>query len=183
MDVHELRFHELPIPLDRDRFARELLRDLVAALEKSLGADAAADFVSDIGERTGHQFNVYYKAALKSGRLTRDQIAAALVDLRRRIQSDFYVIELSEDIVLGNRACPFGRKVLDRPALCMMTSSVFGAIASENTGYAKVELQQAIARHDAECRVVVHLKPTADSREAPGREYTHSVAELLERKR
>lgn len=184
MDVHELKFHELPIPLDRDRFVRELLRDLVAALARSQGEDVAADFVSDIGERTGHQFNVYYKAALKSSQLTREQIAAALVDLKARIEGDFYVIEISEDkIVLGNRACPFGRKVLDRPALCMMTSSVFGAIASENTGYAKVDVQRAIARHDAECRVVVYLKPSPAANEAQGREYTRTIAERLTSKR
>jgi hypothetical protein len=37
-------------------------------------------------------------------RLTRDQVAAVLLDLKRRIQGDFYVIEQDDEkIVLGNR--------------------------------------------------------------------------------
>jgi hypothetical protein len=53
----------------------------------------------------------------------------------------------------------------------MMTSNVFGGIAAENLGYAKVELQQTIARGDAECRVVVYIKQTDRSEAATGREY------------
>ena len=38
-------------------------------------------------------------------------------------------MEENEDrIVLGNRRCPFGEKVLGRPSMCMMTSNVFGSI-------------------------------------------------------
>ena len=73
--------------------------------------------------------------------------------------------------MLGNRACPFGAKVKDRPALCMMTSSVFGTIAAQNGGYAKVELRETIARHAEQCRVVVYLKPTEEARTARGREF------------
>ena len=51
---------------------------------------------------------------------------------------------------------PFAEKVVGRPALCMMTSNVFGSIAAENLGYAKVVLEQAIARGDSGCRVVVY---------------------------
>jgi hypothetical protein len=104
--------------------------------------------------------------------LNREQVRDVLVDLKRRIQGDFYVIEESDDkIVLGNRRCPFGDKVLDRPALCMMTSNVFGSITAENLGYAKVSLEQTIARHDVECRVVVYLKSTSEAERADGLEY------------
>ena len=95
-----------------------------------------------------------------------------LVDLKRRIQGDFFIIEEDDDkIVFGNRACPFAEKVVGRPALCMMTSNVFGSIAAENLGYAKVVLEQAIARGDSGCRVVVHLKPSEAAQQATGREY------------
>lgn len=37
-------------------------------------------------------------------RLTRDQVAAVLLDLKHRIQGDFYVIEQDDEkIMLGNR--------------------------------------------------------------------------------
>ena len=69
-----------------------------------------------------------------------------MVDLKRRINGDFYIVEeTDEKIVLHNRVCPFEDKVIDRPAMCMMTSNVFGSIASENLGYAKVELNETIA--------------------------------------
>lgn len=172
MTEHKLEFYRLPIPLDRDRFARDLLRQVAEQLTSTLGAEKAADFISGIGEKTGAQLDMYYRAALKSLGLTREQVAEALVDLKRRIEGDFYVIEQTDArIVLGNRACPFGNKVLDRPALCMMTSSVFGAITSRNLGYAKVELKETIARRANECRVVVHLRPTPEAERAQGREY------------
>ena len=79
--------------------------------------------------------------------------------------------------MLGNRACPFADKVLGRPSMCMMTSNVFGSIAAENLGYAKVVLQETIAQGHPGCRVVVHLKPTAEADAAEGREY-FAAAEL-----
>ncbi len=32
--------------------------------------------------------------------------------------------------------------------MCMMTSNVFGSIAAENLGYAKIELQETVATGD-----------------------------------
>jgi hypothetical protein len=94
------------------------------------------------------------------------------VDLKRRINGDFYVIEHDETkIVLGNRVCPFAEKVVGRESMCMMTSNVFGTIAARNLDYARVELEETIARGDAGCRVVVHLVPDVDVETVSGREY------------
>ncbi len=165
---------QLPVLLDRDKFLRRLLRELSGTLEEVVGLKEANGFISVVGQRIGEQINNDYLASLKSAKLSREQVAQVLVDLKRRIEGDFYIIEQTEDkIVLGNRACPFGDKVLDRPSLCMMTSNVFGVIASENLGYAKVEIQQAIARGDKECRVVVYLQRNGDSEAVEGREYFH----------
>jgi hypothetical protein len=67
--------------------------------------------------------------------------------------------------------------VLGRPSMCMMTSNVFGSIAANNVGYAKVELQETIAQGHPGCRVVVYLKPTEEAVAAEGREY-FAAAEL-----
>ncbi len=100
------------------------------------------------------------------------QVSEVLVDLKRRINGDFYIIEQDDEkIIFGNRACPFAESVVGRPALCMMTSNVFGSIAAENLGYAKVALEQTIAQGDPGCRVVVYLKTTDESEAAAGREY------------
>jgi len=163
---------DLPLPLERDVFTRTLLRELAGTLQDVVGLEEASGFVSVVGQRMGEQINDAYRGALGVENLTREQVRDVLVDLKRRIQGDFYVIEERDDrIVLGNRACPFAEKVIDRPALCMMTSNVFGTIAAENLGYGKVVLEQAIARGDPGCRVTVFLRPTADAEAADGREY------------
>lgn len=160
------------VPLDRDVFLRNLLRELAGTLQDVVGLEEASGFISVVGQRIGEQIDRDYKRALQVDRLTREQVADVMVDLKRRIEGDFYLIEESEDkIVLGNRVCPFAEKVDGRPSLCMMTSNVFGTIAADNLGYGKVELGATIAEGDPECRVVVHLAPTEEARRATGREY------------
>lgn len=170
-----LKSHDLSVldvPLERDVFLRNLIRELSGTLEDVVGLKQAEGFISLVGQKIGDQINSDYRAALSVPSLSRQQVTAVLVDLKRRIQGDFFVIEEDDNkIVLGNRACPFGDKVLGRRSMCMMTSNVFGAIAATNLGYAKVELQQTIAQGDAGCRVVVYLKSTPESQAAEGREY------------
>jgi predicted ArsR family transcriptional regulator len=162
----------LDIPLERDVFMRTLIRELAGTLQDVVGLEDASGFVSVVGQHMGKQIDHEYKVALGASQLNRHQVAEVLVDLKRRIQGDFYIIEQDDEkIVLGNRACPFAEKVLGRPAMCMMTSNVFGSIAAENLGYAKVELQETIAQGHSGCRVVVHLAPTAAADAAYGREY------------
>ena len=162
----------LDVPLERDVFLRTLIRELSGTLQDVVGLKEASGFVSVVGQRVGEHIDREYKAALGVTNLNREQVADVLVDLKRRIQGDFFIVEESdEQIVFGNRRCPFADKVLDRPALCMMTSNVFGSIAAENLGYAKVELRQTIAERAPECRVAVYLKPTPASEAAAGREY------------
>ncbi len=160
------------VTLHRDLFMRSLLRELAGTLEETVGLDDAAGYVSVVGDRIGHAIDERYREALATDKLSREQVAEVLVDLKRRIEGDFYIIEQDDErIVLGNRACPFGDKVLGRTSLCMMTSNVFGSIAAENLGYARVELDETIAEGASGCRVVVHLRPDEDAATQPGREY------------
>ncbi len=159
----------LPVPLDRDIFLRSLLGHLAETLQDVVGLEEASGFISVVGQEIGDEINKAYKNALAVENMSRDQVTAVMVDLKRRIQGDFFVVEENDErIVLENRACPFGDKVDGRPALCMMTSNVFGSIVADNLGYSKVAIEKAIARGDAGCRVVVYLKPKPD---AEGREY------------
>jgi predicted ArsR family transcriptional regulator len=160
------------VPLERDVFLRTLIRELAGTLQDVVGLEEASGFISVVGQRMGTQINEDYKSALSVSKLNRTQVADVLVDLKRRIQGEFFVIEETDDkIVLGNRRCPFEDKVIGRPAMCMMTSNVFGSIAAQNLGYAKVMLEETIAQGAAACRVTVFLKPTPEVQEAPGREY------------
>src|SRR5687767_9739259 len=167
---------EREVPLDRDIFLRTLIRELAGTLEDVVGLEEASGFISVVGQNMGRQMDRDYKAALGTGRLTREQVAAVLVDLKRRIKGDFFVIEQDDEkIVFGNRRCPFEDKVVGRPSMCMMTSNVFGHIASENLGYSKVVLEETIATGHKGCRVVVYLKPTAQAQAASGREYVRAT--------
>ena len=167
--------NELDLELERDVFLRTLIRELSGTLQDVVGLEEASGFVSVVGQRVGDHINAQYRSALQVDGLSREQVQEVLVDLKRRIKGDFHIIEANDErIVLGNRRCPFEDKVAGRPAMCMMTSNVFGVIAAENLGYAKVELQETLAQGHPGCRVVVHLKPTPETQAAKGREYFKS---------
>lgn len=162
----------LDLPLERDVFLRTLIRELAGTLQDVVGLEEASGFVSVVGQRVGDAINESYRTALALPQLDREQVGQVLVDLKRRIQGRFFIVEeTDEKIVLGNSACPFAEKVAGRPALCMMTSNVFGVIAADNLGYAKVSIEESIAQGDPGCRVVVYLKPTPEAQAATGREY------------
>ncbi|HBN15394.1 MAG: transcriptional regulator [Gammaproteobacteria bacterium] len=162
---------ELEIPLERDVFMRSMLRELAGALQDVVGMEEASGFVSLVGQRIGDQLNKSYREALNRPRLTREQVAEVLVDLKRRINGGFSIVEQNDErIVLSNTHCPFAETVEGRPALCMMTSNVFGNITAENLGYARVDLEETIAEGAPGCRVVIHLNLPMDE-QATGREY------------
>lgn len=172
VEKEDPEMRNLNVPLERDVFLRTLIRELSGTLQDIVGLDEAAGFISVVGQNMGSQINNSYKNALQVENLNRKQVADVLVNLKRRIQGDFYIVEeTDEKIVLHNRVCPFEDKVLGRPAMCMMTSNVFGSIAAENLGYAKVELNETIAEGDGRCVVTVYLKPTEEAEKAVGREY------------
>jgi predicted ArsR family transcriptional regulator len=170
------KISELNTGLDRDVFLRSLVRELAGALEDVVGLEEASGYISLVGRAIGEQINHTYRRELRLDQLSRSQVAEVLVDLKRRIEGDFYIIEENDErIVLGNRLCPFAEKVIGRPSMCMMTSNVFGHIAAENLGYGKVELRKTIADGHAECRVVVYIEPSPEADAAEGREYFRSA--------
>jgi len=160
------------LDFNRDVFLRTLMRELSGTLEELVGIEEASGFISVVGGRVGDQLNKEYRKALQLGKLDNGQVRDVLVDLKHRIHGEFYVIEEGPDkIVFGNKACPFAEKVVGRPSLCMMTSNVFGRIAAENGGYAKVALDKTIAKGDPECHVTLYLQANDEAEQANGREY------------
>lgn len=166
------QIQSLELPIERDHFLRTMIRELAGTLQDVVGIEEAAGFLNVVGYRTGQHVNQQYQNALQLSNLSREQVTAVLVDWKRRIQGDFYVIEeTDEKIVLGNRKCPFAEQVEGREAMCVMTSNIFGAIAADNLGYARVELQETIARGAQECKIVIYLKPSEVLDEFPAQEY------------
>lgn len=161
------KFADATLPRDRDQFLRELVREMSGLLEDTIGLEETSGFVSMVAARISERMNAEYRELAQTDRLTLERVAEALVDLKRRIGGGFSVKSIDErKIVLLNTACPFGEHVEGRRSLCMMTSNIFGRIAADNLGYARVEVAEAIAAGDGRCRLVIYF----DEGEA-GREY------------
>ena len=151
----------------KETFLRALVVQLAQSAERVSGPAHAERAVAQVGTDVGGQMEVEYRqAASIVGQMTPEQIADCFVRLKRAIDGGFRAVEVSpERIVLVNTACPFGEVVRQAPALCRMTSSVFGGIAARNAvdGTAAVLLEERIAVGDAQCRVTVYLgEPPAE---------------------
>ena len=163
---------ELDISLEKDVFMRSVLRELMGTLEEVIGREEASGYISVVGQNIADWLNDEYRRAFNSAELNSEQVQQALVDLKKRIDGDFYIVSADrEKIVLANRRCPFGEKVIGRPSLCMMTSNVFGSITAENLGYAKVTLEETIADGNHGCLVVINLTEDNDVNDQNSREY------------
>ncbi|HKD98467.1 MAG TPA: methanogen output domain 1-containing protein [Micromonosporaceae bacterium] len=165
-----------PHGFGRESFLRALVVELARTVEDRHGPGDAEELVARVGATVGGQMEAEFRAARSLvQRLTVEQIAECYVRLKAAIDGDFYVVDISQDrIVLGNRRCPFGEAVTRSPALCRMTSSVFGGIAARNRGEATVHLEERIALGDPHCRVVVELGPSTEPRRS-GHHYTDAV--------
>jgi len=154
---------ESPVELEPKDFFNEIIAELSEALQDIVGLSEAEGFVTLVANRIGEKINQDYKNALGIDRIPGARLSEVLVDLKRRLEGRFSV-EYEDDkvLVLRNTRCPFGDKVKGRPALCMMTTNVFGRIAADSAGYARVEIDRAIARGDSGCRVIIHLTQAAD---------------------
>lgn len=92
--------------------------------------------------------------------LDQDRYARLIVEIKNQIGGKFSRTSSAPGCVsVINHTCPFGKAVLQAPELCRMTSSVFGAIAVRNFGYAKVHLHKRIAVGDDLCEAHVFLDP------------------------
>ncbi|GAA3918149.1 ATP-binding protein [Actinoplanes auranticolor] len=147
----------------KEAFLRALVVELARSTEAAQGPAVAEQLVAQVGATVGGQMEEEYRQARAvAGRLTPEQVADCYLRLKGAIEGDFYVISAGPDkIVLGNRHCPFGDTVRQAPALCRMTSSVFGGIAARNHDDAVVLLDERIAVGDPECRVTVLLGEAA----------------------
>ena len=162
----DTRYEGLPIERGRDQFLRELVRELAGVIEDTAGLDEAEGFIATVGGRMGSMMNDEYRRHIGERTLDRDQVAGVLVDLKRRIEGGFRIESIDEErIVLVNDRCPFGKYVIGRESLCMMTSNVFGRIVADNLGHARISIDEAIAKGDLHCRVVIDLSGHGEGRE------------------
>ena len=164
----------------REAFLRAIVVQLSQAVETNHGPDAAEAAVAQVGTDIGWRMEEEFRQAEQVvGRMGPEQLGRCFVRLKHAIDGGFTVVEATpERIVLENTRCPFGDSVLRAPALCRMTSSVFGGIAARNTPNAvAVLLEERIAVGDPGCRVVVSLAPLADDAAAFAHHYRGPAAD------
>ncbi len=161
------------IDLDREEYLAHLVGELAGLLQDMVGLDDARVFVSVAGQNMGSRIDRSCRQAMGLERLDRKQVARVIEELSRRIGGTFELKASNEcHLVYDNTCCPFGEGALNRKALCMMTSNMFGTIAADNLGYAKVSLEKTIAEGEHGCRVVIYLDPNDErARCAEGQEY------------
>lgn len=94
-----------------------------------------------------------------------DQYSDLIVSIKNQIGGNFSRASSEPGVVrVVNSRCPFGDAVREAPELCRMTSSVFGAIAARNFGYAKVELKKRLATNDKSCEVCIYTDRASAAR-------------------
>ncbi len=163
--------------LNRDLFLRELIKELLSVLESTVGLRDSEGFISVVGTQIGDAVYNAYKHQLDQNPESLDHLASLLVDFKNRIAGGFAVEAVTESqIILVNSACPLGPQVRGRTSFCMMTSNVFGRIASEHIGYTSVELAETIARGDDRCRIILRFDPEKPVRTPVTREYYRMVS-------
>lgn len=140
-------------------FLQTFILELMHASEQ-LGQEYSRQLIENIARTAGCFFEEVYRQETgnKEETLDIESYIDLILGLKNHIGGKFSLMSSTPDCIsVTNSCCPFGEKVGNFPELCGMTSSVFGGIAARNFGYAKVEIDKSIARHDGCCEVYVHL--------------------------
>jgi len=115
--------------------------------------------------------DIYRDSHNIDGILSLKEYGDLLVNLKNTIGGEFKVVAMNDDsLQLKTTKCPFGDLIESAPALCHMTSSIFGGIAARNYGYAKIELKKRIALGSDHCDICIHTNPQS-SEQIIGDEY------------
>ncbi|KGP72738.1 methanogen output domain 1-containing protein [Pontibacillus yanchengensis] len=151
--------------LSSQLFLSKLIAQYANIHHQSIGAKAE-EYIRQLGIRTGEWVESFYLNQPYT--LSVDEYAELIVDIKNSIGGHFEIDSVHPDcVVVKAHQCPFGDVVKDAPHLCMMTSSVFGGIASRHFGYGKVSIQERIANGDDGCKVYIYFSPN----EVEGEEY------------
>lgn len=147
--------------LTPDEFLHTFI-DQARSIAPFASCSSLQSFIHQIVLKTSSRMEEKYREVeALGGPLTPSQYADLIVELKNSIGGEFQVVSTDQQKVqIHTSRCPFGELVHSAPALCHMTSSIFGGIAARNFGYAKVELQRRIALGSDGCDICIHLNPT-----------------------
>lgn len=143
----------------REEFLSRFAGSLCETIENVVGLEDAEAFIGIVGRRMGQCEGV----RMDTPGAAPEDIAQHLVAFKQRIGGAFEVEEIDgSTITFVNTRCPFAQEAKGRPSLCKMTTNVFGRVAADATGYARVHVKEALAFGDCRCLVTVDLEWSDD---------------------
>lgn len=139
----------------------QLFIDQTGGMAQGVNCSTLESFIQKIVLNSSEALEQIYRDSHGlSDTLSMQEFGELLVNLKNAIGGEFEVLEQDEEhLRLKTNKCPFGSSVESAPALCHMTSSIFGGIAARNYGYAKVELKKRIALGSDHCDICIHRYP------------------------
>lgn len=141
-------------------FFQTLVSHMTQTMHHVLGEDHAEAFLSIVSQQLGDQVNQNYQQALHVDQLDQEQVVAVIMDFKKRIGGEFYVIdEYPDRLILGNRHCPFAPLIEDQPMFCQVTANFIGTISADNLGYARVNVDQSMAQGHDHCQITIFWHP------------------------
>ena len=141
--------------LNREAFFNNMIGTLCGTIEDVVGVEDAEAFIGIVGRQIGNSDLARGEALCGASPA---QLAGYLQQFKAQIGGEFVVEDVAEDsVTFTNCRCPFGAEAGGRPSLCMMTTNVFGRIAANATGYARVHVKESLAKGDNRCLVTVNL--------------------------
>ena len=146
---------------DRADFLNRMVGTLSETIEDFIGLEDAEHFIGIVGRRIGNSELADFPMGEK---VDAAGLARHLTAFKARIGGGFAIESIDGDtITLVNTRCPFGKEAVGRPSLCQMTVNVFGRVAANATGFARVSVPEALSRGDQRCRVTVKLTHAKDA--------------------
>ena len=146
-----------PAPgMSREDFFNTMIGTLCETIEDVVGVGDAEAFIGIVGRRMG---NSAFAQVHGEGPTDPRQLGEHLVAFKESIGGNFRVeaVEGSR-ITFTNDRCPFAEQADGRPSLCMMTTNLFGRVAADATGYARVKVLESLSRGHGRCHVTVDLE-------------------------
>lgn len=144
----------------RADFLNSMVGALCETIENVVGLEDAETFISIVGRRIGRDAR---GGLAGPGPMPAGEVAKYLRDFKADIGGAFDIASVDgARITFTNTHCPFAEEARGRPSLCMMTTNVFGRVAADATGYARVNVIESIAKGDCRCLVTVELEKNGE---------------------
>ncbi len=160
---------------------RGLLQATLRGILDSVGAvlhpSALRQALRQIGIKLGRQASEQYRLVNGvSDPLSRQDYARCLLSLKDIWGWDCVMLdERANSLSLRIPHCPFGSSAASGSELCGLESAVFGGIAADQFGYAKVCLNRGCGTPPQNCLVTIHIRKTDESLAAQGETYPEAL--------